>query len=362
MSEATVVLGIREPGLQEEVLHFLDRLPRVRVLAAAGDPASLVREIKELRPRATVVTPSALAETADLDGAAVLVVAEEETTATLRSAIRAGARGFYLWPKERERLASDVLGSAGPAKEQERHGQIVAVYGPRGGAGATFLSTNLAGFASDLGARTALVDLDLFYADVAPALGVTQKAETRTVGDLVSVLDEITLEHLERVLYQHPRGFQALLAPLDPMPPGELSGERVARAAEILSTAFDLVVLHLPREMSSARPGIEIADVLIVVLTLDVLAFRDARTALSYLKAEGLDPRVHLVVNRASRTEDVIPEDADRVFGMLPTAVVPNDRSVPWAQNRGQLIAGSSRAARRVRSLAERLVKEQRAG
>jgi Flp pilus assembly CpaE family ATPase len=92
------------------------------------------------------------------------------------------------------------------------------------------------------------------------------------------------------------------------------------------------------------------------VVTLDVLAFRDARRALDHLRSLGLDAKCRLVVNRAARDE-VVPEDAERVFGMAPAAIVRSDRAVPRAQNRGELLAGrAGGAARQVAALARRLL------
>jgi hypothetical protein len=53
----------------------------------------------------------------------------------------------------------------------------------------------------------------------------------------------------------------------------------------------------------------------------------------------------------------VVPQDAERVFGLRPSAVIRHDRTVPRAQNRGDLIAGrSGPAGRGVRLLARRLL------
>jgi DNA-binding NarL/FixJ family response regulator len=112
VSETTVILGFEEPALQDEVLHFLDRLPQIRVVGAAADVRDLERRIRDGHPDAVVVSPPVLNGDADLDGIALFVVAERETTEGLRTALRAGARGFYLWPEEREEMAREAERSA----------------------------------------------------------------------------------------------------------------------------------------------------------------------------------------------------------------------------------------------------------
>jgi pilus assembly protein CpaE len=357
VSEATVVLGLREQAMGEEVLHFLDRLPRVRVVGAASEEASLRREIQGAAPDAVVASPDLVA--ADL-GAVPLVVSERETTAGLRAAIAAGARGFFLWPEERDALARAAERTARRADAGERPpGKVVAVYGSRGGAGVTFLATNVAAMCAARGASTALVDLDVDYAEVTVALGIVPNGQP-TLAELGPVLNELAMEHLEKVLYEHPRGFRVLLAPHRPFPQDAMTGRHVEAMAALLRRRFDMTLLHLPRSLSeSTRAAIAASDVILFPVTLDVLAFRDARRALDALADLDLDGRVRLVVNRAARSE-VVPEDAERVFGVRPVAVIPVDRTVNRAQNRGELLVGrSGRTARRVSALARALLEEE---
>jgi pilus assembly protein CpaE len=257
VQQATVVLGIEDLALQEEVLHFLDRLPSLTVAGAAADGESFVARVREVRPDAAVVSTSVLGSVESLDGhAAVLVVAEKETTGALRAALGSGARGFYVWPDEREALARDAKRATRALEAAPgTPGRVVAVYGPRGGVGVTFLAANLAAACAARGASTVLVDVDPFFADVTCAIGVPPTSEVTTVADLVPVLDELTQDHLGRVLYAHPAGFRALLGPPEPSLAAALPAEYAARAVELLRTEADVVILHLPRALDEACRG-----------------------------------------------------------------------------------------------------------
>jgi pilus assembly protein CpaE len=342
--QATVVLGIEDQALQEEVLHFLDRLPTISVAGAAPDGESLVGRAREARPDAAVVSPGILGSLEGLDGhSAILVVAEKETTGALRAALESGARGFYLWPEEREALARDARSAARAVEPAPgTPGRVVAVYGPRGGAGVTFLATNLAAASAARGASTVLVDLDLFFADVTCAIGVPPASEIATVADLVPVLDELTQDHLGRVLYTHPTGFRVLLGPPEPSLAAALPPDYAATVVDLLRTERDVVILHLPRALDEAcRGALELADEVLLVVSLDVLSFRAAHRSLTYLAGLGLTARCRLIVNRAAPGE-VIPDDVERVFGLRPLAVLKHDRAIPRAMNRGELVAGRS--------------------
>ena len=353
----TVALGVERPGLQEQVLHFLERLPRLAVVAAVSDGAALSAAIARHDPDVVIASPSLVGPADEAIGSALFVVAEAETVEVLRQALRTGARGFYVWPDERELLARDAARAVAEREaESSKRGRVVAVYGPRGGAGATFLATHLSAACAARSRRTGLVDFDLFFGDVTTALGIPGNGNVRTVADLLPVLDEVGPEHLSEVLFRHPRGFSVLLAPHDPavaelVTPGQLAGATAAMAA-----GHECVVLHLPRAMDDiARTGLEIADQILLVVTLDVLAFRDARRTLTLLSSLGLDGRCRLVVNRVGRSEIAV-DDVERVFGLKPAAVIGTNRAVPRAQNRGELLGGrSGQTVRRIASLAEQI-------
>src|SRR5262249_21769276 len=120
------------------------------------------------------------------------------------------------------------------------------------------------------------------------------------------------------------------------------------------SASADVVVLHLPRELSPiTRWCFEQADRVVEVVTLDVLSFRASSRAL-----EAVAPvAVGILVNRAARSE-ITPGDVRRVFGDDPLAVVPADASVPRLQDHGKLAPPKGRVGRAFERLAERLAGE----
>lgn len=356
MDGTTVVLGLEAAALQEQVLRFLERRPGLRIVGAVGDGSALTRTVREATPQVVIATAELLAAAPDLDGAALLVVGERETTAGLRAAIRAGARGFYLWPEERESLGRDADRAASAGETPA--GRVVAVYGPRGGVGTTFLATNLAAACAEGGRRVILADLDLHFADVTTALGIVANGESRTIVDVAAVADDLGAAHLEAVLHRHPKGFEVLLAPPHAEQAGEVAPGQVRAVGEALRGAGDLVVLHVPRALDPVTlAALEAADEILLVVTLDVLAFRDAKRALEVLEARDLVDRCRLVVNRARRAE-VLPDDAERVFGLRPVAVIASDPAVPRAQDRGQVVVGRrGQAGRKVAALARSILR-----
>ena len=158
-------------------------------------------------------------------------------------------------------------------------------------------------------------------------------------------MDELSTAHLDEVLWRHRDGFRALLAP-EPADWPKVGAREYAATLDALAGAADVELLHLPRAIDDvARTGLDVADRVVLVLTLDVLGFRDAKRALGIMQDLGLEGRCDLVVNRAGRAE-ITSKDVRRVFGCEPLAVVPVDGDARGAQDHGRLLPGRGKTAR----------------
>lgn len=349
---ATVVLGLEASDVAEEVMHFLDRTGRARVVATADDDRHLVEAVRQLEPDAVVAQPG-LIDPAVVRSSAVLALATRETVSSLRAAIEVGARGYFLWPAERDQLAAAVAATRLAPVPTDRRAVVTAIHGARGGVGATFVATHLAAAFQRRG-TCIVIDGDPLYGDVASVIGVPADGP-HTLADLAPLGEELTPAHLDETLWQHPSGFRVLPGP----PPEAAASVRpadLARVVESAGTMSDAVVVHLPRALDGlARAGLRSADRIVEVLSLDVLSFRAATRALEAFGPLHLPAPVGFVVNRAARAE-ITPADVERVFGAAPLAVLPADRGVGRAQDHGRLMPPKGRLARAFDRLAARLL------
>lgn len=352
---ARVVVAVEAVEVAEEVLHFLDRSGRARVVSTAGDDRQLAEAVRQLEPDAVVAEPGLAL--GGLDGATLLALATRESVGALRAAIRAGARGFYLWPGEREGLLDGVVATRTARAALERTALVVSVHASRGGAGCTFVATHLAQAFARRDVSCVLIDVDPTFGDVATALGASDD-ERRTIADLVPLGDELSPEHLESVLERHPSGFGALLSP--PVASVDAVDDAIVRrATEVAASSADVVVLHLPRALDVAgRWCLANADRVLEVLSLDVLAFRAATRLLETAASLGLSDRVRFVVNKTARGE-ITPRDVLRAFESEPLAVLPFDAGVPRVQDHGRLLAPRGRVGRAFDRLASVLLDER---
>ena len=351
---ARVILALEAPEVAEEVMHFLDRSGRARVVATAGDDRQLAEAVRQLEPDAVVAEPGMLggATAAGM----VLAIDTRESVSSLRTAIRAGAAGYFLWPKERDDLIGAVAAALRRTRQTGRRGTVVAVHGGRGGAGVTFVATHLAAAFARRGSAI-LIDADPVFADVAQALGAPAGDDAEpahTFADAASLGEELGPEQLKGALWRHASEVDVLLPP-SPEEAARLGPEELRVVTDAAAGLADVVILHLPRALGPMTIGAAgTADRLLEVLTLDVVSFRATSRAIEAFSPLHLEGRVGFVVNRAARSE-ITPGDVARVFGEPALAVLPVERAVRSVQERGTLLPSKGRMARRFDRLAEAL-------
>lgn len=355
---ARVVIGIHDLGFHQEVLDYLERDPRIEVVAALTEAGRLLKALDDSHVDMAVLCPTLASDirhpSASGYGKGLVLVAEEMTVPVLREAIDVGASGVFCWPEERDELSRLIARSrTGRPEEGRRRGRVLAIYGARGGAGTTFVATHLSAVLADEGRRVVLVDLDSSFADVTVALGIGPDQETRTIADLVPVMDELGPDHIEDALFAHARGFSVLLAPSEVEAGLELPSGLYSACVALLAGACDEVVLHIPRATDDvARAGIGMSDDVLLVIALDLFSLYGARRAMTRLRMNEPSGRCRIVINRAGRAE-VAPRDVERVLGLSPVASLRFDPAIRRAQDRGGLLSPKAgRAGRDLRALA----------
>lgn len=350
---ARVVLALEAPHVAEEVLHYLDRSGLARVVATAVDDRQLAEAIRQTEPELVVAQPS-LASAAR--GSTVVVLDGRESVAGLRTALEVGARGFFVWPGDRERLLGTVARSSAGRGTYGPRGMIVAVRAARGGAGATFVATHLAAAVARSGSTCLLVDGDPVADDLRSAVGAPLDG-LHTVGDLLPIADQLQKAQIDDAKWSHAAGFGVLAAP----DPGvRMAGDDFAALIGAAASAADVVVVHLAKALDEVAMAVfRDADRVLHVLTLDAVSFRAADRALEGSSSIGLADRSGFIVNRAARGE-ITPGDVRRVFGTDPIAVLPVDRAVERVQARGRLLAPKGRMGRAFDRLAARLGEDVR--
>ena len=263
---------------------------------------------------------------------------------------QAGADDVVKLPETPERVLFSLEKALARHKGRDGAGRndqapMICVLGPKGGAGKTVTTSNLAvGFAMrDL--RTAIVDLDLQFGDVGLTLGLEPR---QTVYDLATSGGTLDAEKLSAYLTGHESGAEALLAPLRPDQASGVTTELMRSVFALLRSTHDVVVVDTPPDFTPhVITAIDVSSHLCVVGMLDSLSLKNTKLGLETLDLMGYDPEaISLVLNRANSSVGLTREDVEAIVGRAPDVLVPSDRDVPRSVNEGMpVVAGRKRSA-----------------
>ena len=232
---------------------------------------------------------------------------------------------------------------------------MICVLGPKGGAGKTLVSANLAVSLANAGHKVAVVDLDLQFGDVGLALGLHPD---KTIYDLAKSGGSLDTDKMEGYLAQHESGARVLLAPTRPDHAGVVTTEFLRDVYAVLRVSHDYVIVDTPPGFTpEVIAATDSSSHICMVGVLDALSLKNTKLGLETLDLMGYgEDRITLVLNRADSRVGITPDDVRTVMGRKPDFLVPSDRDIPRAVNEGVpivLLKTRSEAARAFRMLAE---------
>jgi pilus assembly protein CpaE len=215
-------------------------------------------------------------------------------------------------------------------------GLVVTVFSPKGGAGKTVVSTNLAVALNAGGAhRVCLVDLDLQFGDVAITVGL---APSRSMIDAVD--QDRSLDGDQRVnalITPWQAGLDCVLAPIDPAGADRISVPLVAEVIASLKARYDYVVIDTPPQLSEVvLEALDASDYHVLVTTPEIPSVKNLRLTLDVLDLLAYTSvRREIVLNRFDPKAGLSPEDAAAAIGSAVTAIIPASPEVSASVNVG---------------------------
>ena len=302
---------------------------------------------------------------ATVPGASVVMMSVQGEADYLRRSMLAGAREFLVKPfssdeltssirqiyaREREKLERFPVPVAAPvaAPAVDDPGQVIAVFGPKGGVGRTTIAVNVAvAAASELDQRTTLVDGCFQFGDVGVLLNLNPK--NKSIADLAPDLEAgLELESLDPFLTVHSSGVKVLLAPPSPEMAELITATGVRKVLEMLRRTNDLIIVDCSSSMSDTTLAIlDQADVILTMLTLEITSIKNMRLFLEVTNQLGYeDSSIKLLLNRADSTLGIRVADVEHSIGRkVDHTIVSDGRSVVYALNRGVPFFTSNREA-----------------
>jgi len=285
------------------------------------------------------------AQQIDAESREVGVVVVQNAGTNVDAALAAGVRGILSQDSDGESIKAAISRAAAAADRRDEGaqvtkpslgtGKVTTVLSPKGGAGKTVLSTNLAvGLASAAPRGVVIVDLDLQFGDVAYALGLKPR---HTMYDVVSASGSLDITTLKVFLTHHSSDLYVMCAPDDPAR-GEMIGvDAVQKVIGLLAAEFDHVVVDTAAGLSEhTLATLDLSTDVIFLADMDVPSVRHLSKVVAAFDRLGMEKaNRHFILNRA---------DARVGFSMLKVAAqaglaidieIPASKQVPVALNSG---------------------------
>jgi pilus assembly protein CpaE len=346
---------IRDAESLKEIKDAMRASGRARFLTNCDSADQFRADVLRLRPSAAIVLLEAANQEKAFALIKQLVVACPETTiisaaadaspATILSSMRSGAREFLQLPigSEEFQTVLNSIGEFSAAGDSKRTGRTVAVFSAKGGAGVSFLGTNLA---LSMGVPTLLVDLNLQAGDAASFLGLDTKY---SLADFVHNRARLDDAMMTSLVTPHSANLAVLAAPLEAHEAEDIKPDDISEILHLLKQRYECIVIDLPHTFDPVTvSALDLADDILVVLTLDIPGIRGAKRALRVF--DRLDyPRdkVHVVVNRWSKGIDVQLQKVEAHLGEQLIGFVPNDyRKVMDSINLGRPLVAAEPASK----------------
>lgn len=221
-----------------------------------------------------------------------------------------------------------------------RDGRIVTIASATGGCGKTFFATSTATVLARMGHRVLLVDLDLQFGEVAAALQVHHPYSIydglyRANGQRLAAGEFAA--HLPELVCHHELGFDVLAAPRDPALADYVGARDAGVVLDCVAPLYDIVLVDTPPSLNDVViAALDRSDVVEVLATPDVPSLRNLTAFTDVLRRLGLeDDRLRLVLNKVERDVGVTVAQANEAFGGRFRTILPADRAVSRAVNRG---------------------------
>ncbi len=308
----------------------------IEVVGSVGSGEEGIELAKRIRPDVVIMDinmpgidgiSAAEILTRDLPGIQIIMMSVQGEADYMRRSMLAGAREFLIKPATTEEIVTSIrrvhkLSSAhrppvaapaaqsvavaapqaaAPAarveKKVQRQGEVIAVFGAKGGVGTSSVVSNLAISLREQepDKQVAVVDGNTEFGDLNVLLNLSAE---RTIIDLISV-EDLDPQYVQDVFIAHASGIKVI--PGSPPTEAELvTGEQVRRVITALREQFDYIVFDT--RLTFSEPILTILDnanTIVLVATADIPSIRNTRLFFEVADRLGYEKsKIKLLLNK----------------------------------------------------------------
>jgi pilus assembly protein CpaE len=352
----SVLLAENIPQLYKHLQKTLGLIEDIELVNTSTSAQEAMESVRTLKPEVALIEYNLpdmngieLAEIIrrEFPGTQVVLISQDNYTDLVLQAVRAGACDFITHEVSVKEL-TDVIKRAAALSAQDRQrmvappvtttttspvppgkgiGNVISVYGAKGGVGTSTVAVNLALalMGTNNEQRVVLVDGSVQFGDV--HLMFNELGQT-SVMDLVPRVFDLDSQLVESVmLFNRPTGLYIMSAPPRPEFAEKINGENFARILEFLRRHYDYVVVNTSSYISDpVLAAMDASELIILITNQQINSIRNTRLFLDLWEGLGMDKnRLILTVNRFDSDN---PITTDRMKDRLRhpvAALIPED-------------------------------------
>lgn len=256
------------------------------------------------------------------------IIATGETTdpALMLRAMRAGIQEYLVRPLVTAELSAALDRLARRTTSAVSDGQVFAVFGSKGGVGASTVAVNLAHTLTltHPEAKVAVADFALPGGDIRLLLNVRPAYD---LGDIAGKVDRMDADLLQSVMVASTDRLWVLAAPERPEADEEVDANVSSTVVRQMRTAFNFTVLDCEHRLNDRTlAALDAADRIILLTELKVPALRAAQRMIGVFRRLGYaNEKLGVVVNRYQSEDVVSPGEAAEVLKTDIFFRLPND-------------------------------------
>jgi len=295
----------------------------------------------------------------------------------LLEALKLGINGFFPQPLDRKYVQDALITYRGNRKESDedrisgseiKQGQIITLFGSKGGVGTTTVAVNLA---VSLAARrdapkVALLDMNPFFGEVSMFLGIESAFDWTEVAKNIDRLDAT---FLMSTLTLHESGIYVLPSPARLSEGFQANPQVLETMLQFMQTLFDYIILDSGQFLDdNTKATLKMSHLTFLVFIQSLPCIINLKRIMDTFDKLGYpsENTIELIANRSIRNGEVSPKEIESALKKSIFFTLPNDyRNTMSAINLGKPLAdidGRSEIAQKFNALASLFTKGEKPG
>jgi len=303
-------LSIETIENSNNILNFVDK--NIILIINLADKSDELKKLSELNHK----------------NATIIIIGNKQDANLLSMAISAGISAFLDTNHEPNELVDTINNILYKLSSTKQKSTFNAFINAKGGAGASFLSSNVAYILSLLShSKVALVDMDLQFGSI--GLNFNINTPKYTITEALNEVNQLDKESISGYMEKYNDSLNLLLpSSHDIVIPGELDPNSLDKLIALLRENYNHVAVDLPRLIEPLSMLImDKADNIVIVLQQNLAQFRDGRRLIQILNKDlEIDlNRIMIIINRYDKNNSLKKEDMVKLVNHDRVYTITND-------------------------------------